>query len=254
MKPQEFKTWVKRKLGQDDTCGIRVELTDNQIEQCLEDAKAWFNSYVGLYRESSFSMVESQSEYDLSAVTPKIDDVVKLWFPSQGYQIDFNVLYPGFLDINGIPYGTGAWWSKGSPQTTIVQTLQALESTAKVLSSELGWEFVQDFTVVPAICMVRIMPAPIVSGKCVYQYRVDPTTIKLEQYPQRYLWLIREWALAECKYTLGRIRGKYTGGLPAAGGDRQLDGDSLIQESIADKERITTMVLDFQGPVMPLIG
>jgi len=254
MKIQEFRVWARRKLGQDDDCGVKVELTDRQLSQCMDDAKEWYNAFVGLHKEATLTLIADQTEYDLSAVTPGIDKVVKVWFPSRVAGIDFGVLYPGFLDIQGIPYGGGMMWGSQYPQTTIVQTLQTLESDARYLSAECDWEFYYDNLAEPDIRLLRVMPPPREAGTAVYLYRVDPKDIKLEHYDPRHLWLIREWALAEAKYTLGRIRGKYTSGLPSAGGDRTLDGEALIQESRDDKEKLEEKILDFQGPVLPLVS
>jgi len=251
MKAQEFKVWARRKLGQDDDCGVKVEITDNQLSQCLDDAIQWFNAFVGLYKEASLILLDGQGEYDLSGISPKIEKIVKVWFPSISTAIDFSVLYPGFLDVEGIPFGVGVMWGGGFPQTTIVQTLQTLESNSKFLSADLDWEFYYDNTTDPDTRLLRVMPPPKTGGTAYYMYRVDPADIKLEYYDARHLWMIREWGLAEAKYTLGRIRGKYTSGLPAAGGDRTLDGESLIQEAREDKEKLEEKILDFQGPVMP---
>jgi hypothetical protein len=250
---QQFKVWVRRKLGQDDDCGVKVELTDKMIDQALDDAKEWFNAFVGLHKEATLTMIGEQGEYDLAAVTPRIESIVKVWFPRRATEIDFSVLYPGFLDVEGIPYGVGTLWGAGYPQTTIVQTLQTLESNAKFLSVDLDWEFYADNTTDPDTRLLRIMPPPKDAGTAVYLYRIDPRDIKLEHYDQRHLWFLREWALAEAKYTLGRIRGKYTSGLPAAGGERTLDGDSLISEAREDKERLEEKILELQGPVMPML-
>jgi hypothetical protein len=252
MRIQEFKTWCRRKLGQDGDCGAKVELTDNQIEQALEDAKEWFNAFVGLYREATVMLSAGISEYDLHTVSPAIDEITKVWFPQRGTEIDFSVLYPGFLDIEGIPYRGSGYWGGIYPQTTVVQTLQTMESMAKILSADLDWEFYRDNMTDPVTRLLRVMSAPKQGGTAVYRYRVDPKDIKLEHYDARHLWLVREWALAEAKYTLGRIRGKFSS-LPAAGGERTLDGDALISEAREDKEKIEAKVLDFQGPVLPLV-
>ena len=252
MKTQEFRLWARRKLGQDGSCGVKVELTDNQLSQALDDAKEWFNAFVGFYKESTFGLIGEQSEYDLSSVTPGIESVVKVWFPQGALDIELGVLYPGFLDVEGIPVGSSGSWRVGYPQTTIVQSLQTMESDAKILSSNLDWEFYSDNTTTPKTKMVRVMPAPRYAGTAYYLYRVDPDDIELDQYDKRNQWMIRKWALAEAKYTLGRIRGKYKG-LPSAGGERQLDGDDLIQESKDEKMMLKEEILDFQGPVMPLV-
>lgn len=254
MRLSEFKKWVRQKLGQDGDCGVIVELTDNQIEQALEDAKDWFHSYFGFYKEAQLSLSSGVAEYDLSAISPAVDEVVQVWFPKDPQYVDFSVLYPGFLDISGFPYEWVGMFRGSYPQTTLVQTMQTIESTARILSCDLSWEYWQDRSTVPVTKLLRVMPVPQISGPAIYQYRVDPADMKIDWYSPRNLWILREWALAECKYTLGRIRGKYTGGLPAAGGDRTLDGESLISEAQADKERLQTQILDIQGPVMPSVG
>jgi hypothetical protein len=137
----------------------------------------------------------------------------------------------------------------------MVQTLQNLKSLGKILDVELSWDFYrEDIEKGSPVRKLRIMPAPKFSGTAIYLYRIDPKDIKLHMYKPRDLYIIREWALAEVKYMLGRVRGKYPSGLPAAGGERPMDGDVLIQESMADKERLRQQVLDYDGPTLPLVG
>ena len=45
MKVQEFRVWARRKLGQDGSCGVKVELSDGQLTQALDDSKDWFNTF-----------------------------------------------------------------------------------------------------------------------------------------------------------------------------------------------------------------
>lgn len=253
----DFRRWTRRKLGQDGECTVKVELTDGQLDQALDDAKDWWNAGRGLFKEAEAAIGAEQAEVDLSAVTPRIDAIVQVWFPADIELVDFRGMYPGFLDVNGIPYGMLGIGGGNSPQGTIVQVLQSIESAQRILSSDPAWEFYRDdFDKDHPVRILRLMPAPTMrsSGKLVYLYRVDPRDIKLHMYGQRDLWLIRDWALAEAKYMLGRIRGKYPGGLPAAGSDRQLDGEALISEAMADKERLEAKILDYGGPVMPVVG
>jgi hypothetical protein len=252
---KSFKVWARETLG-DSGCGyVNVELSDKQLDTALDTAKEWFNAHVGLHKESTFTLVAGTSEYDLSAVSPAIDTIVNVWFPRSGVSLDFSVLYPGFLDIEGFPYRDIGIFGENFPQTTIVQNLQYMESLGRILCIDLDWEFYRDdFDKDNPVRMLRVMRAPRVGGTCVYLYRVDPKDIKLHMYKPRDLYIMREYALAHAKYMLGRIRGKYTTGLPAAGGDRQLDGDSLLSEAREDKERLEQKILDHDGPIMPVIG
>jgi len=250
-----FREWARRKLGDDGKCTVKVELTEDQFDQALDDAKDWWNSHHGLHKEAQLNIASGQSFYDLSAVTPGVDDVLKVWLPDRYQLLDFRGLYPGFLDVNGFPYGTLGLHSDNNPQGTLVQIMQNISSAQRVFSSDPDWEFYSDnMDKLNPVRELRIYPPPNDGGVAYYFYRVDPKDIKLHMYSQRDLWLIREWALAECKYMLGRIRGKYTGGLPAAGGDRTLDGDTLLVESREDKDRLEQKIYEYGGPVLPLVG
>lgn len=251
---KDFREWARRKLGDDGACTVKVELTENQFDQALDDAKDWWNSNLGLYKEAQLNVASGQGVYDLSGVTPRVDDVSKVWVPDRYHLLDFRGLYPGFLDVDGFPYGVMGLPGE-SPQGTLVQLMQTISSSQRILSSDPDWEFYSDnIDKLNPVRELRIFPPPETGGVAYYFYRVDPRDIKLHMYNQRDLWLIRDYALAECKYMLGRIRGKYTGGLPAAGGDRTLDGDTLLMESKEDKERLEQKILDYGGPVMPLVG
>jgi len=255
MRITEFRTWTRRQLGEDGSCTVKVELTDKQIDQALDTAKDWWNAFFGLHKENYFPIVADQVEYDLSAVTPKVDEVLKVWFTHSAELIDFRGLYPGFLDVNGIPYDAMGVYDQNSPLGTITQTLQQMKSARRTFSSDPDWQFYQeDFDKDNPVRLLRMMPPPVDTGTGVYMYRVHPDDIKLHMYKPRDLFLIRDYALAEAKYMLGRIRNKYPDGLPAAGGDRRLDGADLISEAREDKERLEQKVLSYAGPILPDVG
>lgn len=50
--------------------------------------------------------------------------------------------------------------------------------------------------------------------------------------------LILKYALAGVKMRLGRVRAKYTDGMPAAGGTKQLDGETLLGEAQNEMEAL----------------
>jgi hypothetical protein len=252
MRTPDFRQWVKRKLGEGE-CGVAVELSDDQIDQCLDDAKEWFGAKHGLYKEAYIDLVDGEVEYDLSGVTPGIEQIVDVVFPKEISMIDFSKMYPGFYDINGVPYGSSSYWQGQYPHTTITQTLQTLSSATRLFNAELTWEFYKDSSDVDnPVVMLRILPKPS-AGRALYTYKINPTEVTIESYTAQHLYLVKQYALAEAKYTLGRIRGKYQS-LPAAGSERTLDGDSLIQESVQDKERLNQEILQLQGPVLPVVG
>lgn len=260
MKSTEFKTWVRRQLGYDEDCtSVNVEVSDRQIEQGLSNASRWFNSFVGTYREGAFSLVPGQSEYDLASIRPRVGSVVKAYFPAPSSRIDFGVLYPGFLDVNGIPYGLGgmeaygSWGSNSYPQTSLVQTMQTLSSNERLYSSDLDWRFMKDLSSDPVRRIIRIMPAPVSQvGNCIFLYAIEPEDIKLEWYDSRMSYFLTQWALADVKMILGRKRSKFSS-VSTAGGDKQLDGESLINEGKEEKLAIEQQILEIQGHPSPMV-
>ena len=50
--------------------------------------------------------------------------------------------------------------------------------------------------------------------------------------------------MAKVKERLGRVRSKYSDGMPAAGGSKTLDGDTLIGEA---QQEVTTLDEELKG-------
>ena len=55
-----------------------------------------------------------------------------------------------------------------------------------------------------------------------------------------------DWALAESKMMLGEARSKYASGLPGPGGAVQLNGETLKQEAVSDKERLLQSIINME--------
>jgi hypothetical protein len=60
------------------------------------------------------------------------------------------------------------------------------------------------------------------------------------------------YALAQCKLMLGEARGKYSSGLPGAGGGIQLNGADLKSEGQAELEALKQSILNMEEGNMPL--
>ena len=236
---QQLNKYITRKLGGSAVC---VELSKTDIDGSVEDAFFWWSAYHGWYKEHALSIVQDQVEYDLSAVDPCVSNVMKVWFTIDPL-LDFSRTYPGFLDVDGVPYADlGFSQSQGGFYSGIVQWLQTREIAARVLSADRDWWYNLDTQI------LHITPPGIESGAAVVLYSTPFKKEFLAKVPAEHAWLIRERALAEAKYTLGRIRGKYTGGLPAAQGNVSLDGADLIREAQEDFERIETKMIEMTEP------
>jgi len=243
-------------LGQDTPgvdCTITVEITGDMIQQCLKDAFTWWSVYRGLFREEIISLVENQTEYDLSTISPGVEKVVRIIPQQENWKVNATVLYPGFLDINLLPYGMAGTMGGMYPQTTITQALQTLKTNEYVLGTDFTWDFYyENVDETTHIRTLRVMPAPRFSGNAIILYRVDPLDLTLSQLNSKDLHFVRDYGLALAKEMLGRIWGKYDS-LPAAGGDKSLNKD-LIGEAREDKAMLEEKLLGFDGPIMPVVG
>jgi len=242
---QSLRKFIRTALGEPV---VNVEMKDEQIDIAIEEAFEWWNAYRGWYLQYAFSVVEGQVEYDLSAVDPPVVDVTHVWFTIDS-RLDLSGVWPGFLDIDGYPYdGFDREQSQGGFYSGLVQWLQMRETGARVLSADLDW-FYNDKTKT-----LIITPAEASSGAAVLLYQTPFNKDFLPQMPPDQAYLIREYALAWGKYILGRIRGKYTGGLPAAQGNVSLDGADLIREAQEDFERLEQKMMDLMPPPSIVIG
>jgi hypothetical protein len=242
---QTLRKWIRTTLGEPVVC---VEMTDEQIDVAVEEAMEWWSAYRGWYLQHSFSVVEGQAEYDLSSVDPAVIDVMKVWFTIDP-RLDLSGTWPGFLDINGYPYdGFDHEQSQGGFYSGIVQWLQMREIGARVLSADLDW-FFNDKTKT-----LTVTPSNASAGTAILLYSTPFKKSYLSQVPPDQAHLIREYSLAWSKYILGRIRGKYTGGLPAAQGNVSLDGADLIREAQEDFQRLEQKMLDLMPPPGIVIG
>lgn len=242
---QSLRKFIRMALGEPVVC---VEMTDEQIDMAVDEAIEWWSAYRGWYLQHTFSVISGQVEYDLSAVDPPVIDVMKVWF-SLDPRVDLSGAYSGFLDVDGYPYdGFNQEQSQGGVYSGIVQWLQMRETGARILSADLDW-FFDDKTKI-----LTVTPAEASPGAAVVLYQ---TPFKKSYFPQvapDQAHLIREYSLAWSKYILGRIRGKYTGGLPAAQGNVSLDGADLIREAQEDFQRLEQKMLDLMPPPSIVIG
>jgi len=242
------RRWVRSKLGEPIVC---VELNDAQIDSSLEDAFLWWASYRGWYLQNSFQIVSGQQAYDLSALLPEVVDITKIWFPLDP-NLDVTGAWPGFLDVEGYPYGDDmSGDAQGGFYAGLVQWMQTRKTTAHVLSADRDWFFNEK---TKSLIITPGAPMPNYSGTAIYLYETPFKKEYLPQVPTADAYLIRERALAEAAYTLGRIRGKYTGGLPAAQGNVQLDGSDLLREAESKFEILDRKIMELMPPPAVIIG
>ena len=251
----ELKARVLRYFGHPTIC---VELTEDQVNDALADAKRWFMDRVGGVPMLMFkSVADGQVEFELEA---SVSDVMEVVFPDLNL---FQMLAPEifdttipvsllWFDVGGygegglsglstdtedpIGQGIGGVW----PNSGVYQVLQSLETSRRILSADNDWDYDQYSRI------LRIFP-----NETAYS-SLGASTIIIE-------YLSNEWDVAclspaecdvlyrrfliEVMYRLGEIRTKYDS-FPVPGGERSLNGDSLLQRAETREQELNEYVLN----------
>ena len=238
MTEREIKDYVLRKLG----LGIQtVEMTEAHLEDVILDTKRWFSFRLGQKDFIRINVILGKNEYILPAHAMR---VLSVRLPSLSLATnalgtdDFSYAYAylfGSWFSNTVGNGSGgdAYASSPHPYSDLVMRLQYLDTIGRIWSADV--EHIYD----PESRVLLITPGPVIAGSALIEIHsiIDPRKFD----PQDEDFFIR-WALAEAKDTLGRIRSKYDS-YPTVGGDRFMNGDQLLQESVLMKEKLDAQAI-----------
>lgn len=221
---QEIQTWILRRLG---APLLKVELTQEHLDDNVEDAKRWFAAKKGWRRFYSFDVNPNMSEYDLPRDVDVVLDVVFAYDP-----LDLSILaYPYWLppENNQIPYSVfNVAGSSSGLYSNYVQTLQFIETAKRTLSAEADWRQENH--------KLQLFPNPTRAGKAIVEYNSHQINPAFEL-NERDHGLLKRYALALAKQDLGRIRSKFDS-YPTAQGTVSMDGQALITEAREDLEKL----------------
>tara|TARA_R110000851_G_scaffold65814_2_gene149165 strand:- start:518 stop:1375 length:858 start_codon:yes stop_codon:yes gene_type:complete len=216
------KDFVKAKLGYPV---VDVELSDFQIELCLDEAitKLEYHAPDFLTQYASFLTTRNENVYELppEVVNNLTDvhyrnDLFGLGAEQGSLAYDFQIMF--FTN-------TGMFNNHNVSQYLLMQ--QYLKQIKNVLGDGATHQVVNNK-------YLHVWPVPQSDNETIIlEYRaLDPATI----HPQYKNW-IQRYALCASKEILGQIRGKYDS-LPGPGGGSKLNGTSLIAEAREDKEAL----------------
>ena len=209
---------------------VRVELTAFQIKTCIDEATTKLSYHAPMWTNqlACFNASAGQNLYELPTyMINNLDYVVyKKSLLSMSYQagsLEFDFFIKYFQD-------NFLFADFAVSDFAVMQSY--LEMIRKQLSQEGSWDIINNQ-------YVQIYPMPVVTpDPVIVQYRaLDSGTI----HPAYKNW-IQQYSLACAKGVLGEIRGKYKA-LPSPGGGAMLNGDALIQQSVAEKKDLYDQLL-----------
>jgi len=216
----ETKNYVLYNLGYP---AVKVELTDEQLQQSIEQALNVLSNYVGMKRYAYTRTTPKIAEYD---VPSDCKTVMKVFYnlgflsvlgnTSTALFSDFYLLASDLaIDIYESPL---TFWSY----------LASREMLVKVYGTWTSFEVIEGGK------RLRIYPTPQRDDILTIFYRSREINLDDDNFN-----FFGDLSLAYAKRILGRIRSKYQSGLPSSGGGSlTLDGDKLLEESKAEIERI----------------
>lgn len=224
--------WIKRKLGCDV---IGVELTDDQIDDAIADAREYWMQWVGRVRMVELSVSSTTREYPAASLGSDVDSVVDVYFSINNS--GWTDVY-GWADVEVNPFqltyeGRGGY-------SGFAQYMMYRDDARKLMSVDRDWEWDKSRR------MLILSPrnADISTVMVAYLSRCFDY-----DYLNSYEWkLFKDYALMSAMKTLATIRMKFPEKVSATG-TFTMDGDSMWANAEAMEMRIEEKMRLMQRPV-----
>ena len=233
---------------------IDVELTDEQLQKCIDLAEAKLIQRGDAYVEESLVLLtlkKNQKEYILP------DEIIEI---QQIYRRGYGRAFGSTGGQNMDPFAM-AWTNVymagaiNGVRTGGLVTYELHNNYLKTAGKMFGMYMNYSFN--PNTHKLVIAENPRSDDEIILLHSyVDRAEYEVLQDRFASLW-IENWALAEAMEILGRIRSRF-GNLPGPNGSVSQDGDALKQESKAMKEELTKELNNFvpggDVTLMPFLG
>jgi len=237
MNEEELGKWILRKLG---APFWKVELTCDQLEDCIEDARRWFAAKKGNQRILITALASGQTEYalpdDVELVIEVADDRRMGAWPNLSSAFGWDQVVVG----KDWSFDSSKWFV-----SELVQRMQYLQISERILDAQFEWR--QDNR-----NLLILNPYP-QSSKIAIIYKSNE--VILEQLGERDHDLVKRFALMSAKKVVGRVRSKYPGGMTGAGGQGvELDGQVLLEEARTEEEKLQEEIMQAGYPMHFMMG
>lgn len=220
---------IRQRLG---SGWLEVELPLGTLRICLDDAYRWYTMQYQDQIRHELLLVPGQQKYQLPSDCFFVTDVI---FPEKMVYAPTafagQVLY-GFNDGGALlmPGGIVTGQTSDGYYSSAVQALQIAEMGRRIFGREPTWDWLKRER------RLYLFPKITQGGTAFVDYASN--AVDTENMDPNERWFITNYALANAKEALGRIRGKYQG-FPGADGDRSLDASELLSESQSEKQSLT---------------
>lgn len=231
-----IKSYIRSSLG---FPVVSVELTPSHYSDIVDEALDLYGQYVPAERVERLSFIPSTNKYTLPHL------------PFHGpFDVKFvrKVITPVATDpIFGREYLRANEPDMG----TLILGQAYLETMLRVLSSEPDWKWI------PETKDLYVNIGPGISSQVYGGYDVSiryHASVSLEAVREDHFRWFRRYCLSQAKKLLAKIRGKYSGAVPAPGGPLQLDHENLMSEGVREEEALVDDLRKMSQHVPPMWG
>lgn len=227
----QVKEWICRRLGKGV---VNVELTDDQLDDAVREAKEWWQMWVGQCKSVLFTLTGT-TEYSETLIAPDIDSVVDVVFELTTQSFTNLFAWAG-VEINPYTYiyggGSGGY-------SSLVQYMQYREMTKQISSADKDWDWDR------AKRAVVISPKPDAGSRVLITY--ISTNMSLDYMTNYETRIFRNYALATAMKMVAVIRMKYAE-KPSALGGFSMDGDAMWANAEAIEGDMEEKARQLQAP------
>lgn len=228
----ELSSWILRQLGYPL---VTVEITQDQLDDCINSAVEEFTKYV---QQEQRALIIDLNSYNTSLsgilLPTNVTSVYELNGDTSTGQTDVSMLFSfsnqlfnvGTLPIPGTMGGSQGWaeWE---------MALQNLELIKRMTGGGFQFEFsVRDH-------YLQLIPDPKLEGVS-GSICIGVNTIRPDDQQMGEVW-VKKYALALAKIIVGTVRGKYKGTTLLGGG--QIN-DECKTEGIAERDKLVETLRD----------
>ena len=230
----ELFRYVRSQLGEPI---IPVELTDEQLEDCLAESIYWYNYYRNSQEKVEYISLSGNNTigYDIPAfISPEsiLDIVLRPRFPF--------MYYAGREDIVSNLYMQYIFQRFKSGYTTFLTdyyiTLTTEADLNIILGTQVKWEIINR--------KLFIYPDPLEDMAIAIRYAGALTLAEINANR----W-VKKFTLAEAKIVLGGIRSVFKSGIPLGSEMAVLNGEDLISQGNAEKEKLMDELKKMSEPL-----
>lgn len=210
----DLKKYILRMLGHPQQ---EVELTDNQLDHCIDDARRIYQEFASVANQREFLTIhleEGQSTYD---VPPEVRAVLR---PLFGRARGINTLFT----VENALYMSGHYYFKHFDMVSYAIARQYIGLIDYILGSGVQVDYSQGEN------QITVRPTPATDGTLMLE--VYATVESPEFYDQEF---VVNYALAAAKYVWGMLGSKYDTTLPDGS---QVTLDQLRSEARDEMQRL----------------